>query len=271
MKNKKKAIVLGGGGSLGAYQVGAFKYLYEIGYDYDIVYGTSIGSVNGLVMSQGLESYPYLQELWDNITIKDITNDDIEMYMNFESKANTIKSIKDIVTKLKGNIKTLGANTDNFYNFLTKKVDINKVLNSPIDFKLNTINITIPHITVIDKRKMGNKLIDYVIASCSATPVLQPHKIRHGFIYNWYVDGGFNDNLMISQALEDGYEDILTIDLVYLQPTHKEYMNDPRVKYIFPSESLGSFFTFDHEVLSKNMEIGYKDIKKYFEKEKQGE
>ena len=30
--NKKKAIVLGGGGSLGAYQVGCFKYLHEIGY-----------------------------------------------------------------------------------------------------------------------------------------------------------------------------------------------------------------------------------------------
>ena len=240
--NKKKAIVLGGGGSLGAYQVGCFKYLHEIGYEYDIVYGTSIGSVNGLVMSQGLESYPYLQELWDNITIKDIT------------------------TKLGENIKTLGANTDNFYNFLTKKIDINKVLNSPIDFKLNTINITAPHILVTDKRRMGNKLIDYVIASCSATPVLQPHKIKYGLIYNWYVDGGFNDNLMIDQALKDGYEDILAIDLVYLKPTHEEYMNDPRVKYIFPSEDLGSFFTFDHEVLSKNMEIGYKDIKEYFEK-----
>ena len=266
MINKKKAIVLGGGGSLGAYQVGCFKYLHEIGYEYDIVYGTSIGSVNGLVMSQGLESYPYLQELWDNITIKDITDDDIEMYMNFESMLNTIKSVKDITTKLGKNIKTLGANTDNFYNFLTKKIDINKVLNSPIDFKLNTINITAPHILVTDKRRMGNKLIDYVIASCSATPVLQPHKIKYGLIYNWYVDGGFNDNLMIDQALKDGYEDILAIDLVYLKPTHEEYMNDPRVKYIFPSEDLGSFFTFDHEVLSKNMEIGYKDIKEYFEK-----
>ena len=43
-------------------------------------------------------------------------------------------------------------------------------------------------------------------------------------------------------------------------------MNDQKVKYIFPSENLGSFFTFDHEALSKSMEIGYKDIKEYFEK-----
>ena len=266
MTNKKKAIVLGGGGSLGSYQVGAFKYLYEIGYNYDIIYGSSIGSVNGSIMCQGLESYPYLQELWDNISIRDITEDDIEMNMDTSSKINTIKTIVDIAKVLKKNIKTLGANTDNFYNFLTEKVDINKVLNSPIDFKLNTINITIPHVTVIDKRRMGDKLIDYVIASSRATPVLQPHKIKHGFIYNYYVDGGFADNLMVSQALKDGYEDILAIDLTYLKPTHPEYMNDSRVKYIFPSENLGSFFTFDHEVLSKNMEIGYKDIKEYFEK-----
>ena len=43
-------------------------------------------------------------------------------------------------------------------------------------------------------------------------------------------------------------------------------MNDSRVKHIFPSENLGSFFTFNHEVLSKNMEIVYNDIKEYFEK-----
>ena len=29
-------------------------------------------------------------------------------------------------------------------------------------------------------------------------------------------------------------------------------MNDQRVKYIFPSEDLGSFFTFDHEILNLN-------------------
>ena len=44
----KKAIVLGGGGSLGFYQVGIMKYLKEIGYKYDAIYGTSIGSANGL-------------------------------------------------------------------------------------------------------------------------------------------------------------------------------------------------------------------------------
>lgn len=77
---------------------------------------------------------------------------------------------------------------------------------------------------------------------------------------------GFFDGLPIQKALEDGYEEIIAIDINYIRATHPEYMNDPRVKYIFPSEDLGSFFTFDHEVSSKNMEIGYKDIKEYFEK-----
>ena len=264
--SNKKAIVLGSGGSLGSYEIGCWKYLYEIGYEYNAVYGSSIGSVNGSLMAQGLNMYPYAKKLWDNITIRDITEDDIEMNMDTSSKINTIKTIVDIAKVLKKNIKTLGANTDNFYNFLKEKVDIKKVLESDIDFTLNTINITTLRKLYLTKEQMGDKLIDYILASSSATPVLQPRKIKHGIFTHYYIDGGFFDGLPIQKALKDGYEDILAIDLTYLKPTHEEYMNDPRVKYIFPSENLGSFFTFDHEVLSKNMEIGYKDIKEYFEK-----
>lgn len=38
---------------------------------------------------------------------------------------------------------------------------------------------------------MGGKLIDYILASSSATPVLQPRKIKHGIFTNYYIDGGF--------------------------------------------------------------------------------
>lgn len=262
----KKAIVLGGGGSLGAYQVGCIKYLYEQGYEYDAVFGTSIGAVNGLYLSQGLHTYPTLQKLWDNITIKDITDDDIEMDMNFESLANTIKTAKDIIEVVNKNIKTMGANTDNFYNFLSEKVNIDDVLNSDKEFIINTINITTLRKIYVNKKKMGKKMIDYVLASSAAAPVLQPRKIKHLFVNNYYLDGGYFDNLCIEKALEMGYDDILAIDLQYMKPTHEEYMNDPRVKYIFPSEALGSFFTFDHDQLSMNMEVGYKDIKEYFDK-----
>ena len=43
----KTGIALAGGGSKGSYQTGVWKALRELGIDYDIVTGTSIGAING--------------------------------------------------------------------------------------------------------------------------------------------------------------------------------------------------------------------------------
>ena len=46
----KQAIALAGGGTKGAYQVGAWKAMRELGVPFDIVTGTSIGSVTAALM-----------------------------------------------------------------------------------------------------------------------------------------------------------------------------------------------------------------------------
>jgi NTE family protein len=46
----KRALVLCGGGSLGSYEVGVWKYLREKQMHFDIVTGTSIGSINGAMV-----------------------------------------------------------------------------------------------------------------------------------------------------------------------------------------------------------------------------
>lgn len=48
----KTAIVLAGGGSRGAYQLGVWKALREMGVDYQLVTGTSVGALNGTLMVQ---------------------------------------------------------------------------------------------------------------------------------------------------------------------------------------------------------------------------
>ena len=118
-----RAIVLGGGGSLGAYQIGVWKALKELEVNYDLVVGTSIGAVNGALMAQGLNTYDFAKELWDNITIKDVTTDDIEMYMDFTDLYNTIKSFASIIRVIKYNFKTLGADTTNFKGLFDTIID----------------------------------------------------------------------------------------------------------------------------------------------------
>ncbi|MEG1016631.1 MAG: patatin-like phospholipase family protein, partial [Oscillospiraceae bacterium] len=66
----KKALVLGGGGSKGAYECGAMRALRELGETFDIVTGTSIGALNGALYVQGdLES---LEEMWETICPEDV-------------------------------------------------------------------------------------------------------------------------------------------------------------------------------------------------------
>ena len=50
---KKWALVLEGGGAKGAYQVGAYFALMEMGFDFSKIVGTSIGAFNGAMFAQG--------------------------------------------------------------------------------------------------------------------------------------------------------------------------------------------------------------------------
>ena len=45
-RSMEKGLVLCGGGSLGAYEAGAYQYLLEKNYSFSIMTGTSIGALN---------------------------------------------------------------------------------------------------------------------------------------------------------------------------------------------------------------------------------
>src|SRR5438874_310046 len=68
-----RALVLGGGGVKGAYQVGALrKWLGEDGIDYDILWGISVGAINCAFLAQQKKGEPKgahekLDELWRRV------------------------------------------------------------------------------------------------------------------------------------------------------------------------------------------------------------
>jgi len=62
----KTALVLSGGGGKGAFQVGAEKYLREeLGYEWDIIAGVSVGALNGTMLA--MEKYTRLEAIWKTI------------------------------------------------------------------------------------------------------------------------------------------------------------------------------------------------------------
>lgn len=68
------AFVLGGGGHLGAYEVGMLKALMERGVRPDLVVGTSIGAINGaaLAADPGAGAVERLEHTWRTLTDKEV-------------------------------------------------------------------------------------------------------------------------------------------------------------------------------------------------------
>ena len=72
----KRALVLSGGGSRGAYEIGAWQALAELGVRLHAVYGTSIGAINAALVAQG--DLDLAKELWAHITVRQIVATDEE-------------------------------------------------------------------------------------------------------------------------------------------------------------------------------------------------
>ena len=51
MEERRTAFVLGGGGLLGAVEVGMLRALFERGIQPDLVLGTSVGALNGALVA----------------------------------------------------------------------------------------------------------------------------------------------------------------------------------------------------------------------------
>jgi NTE family protein len=68
------AFVLGGGGVLGATQVGSLRALLEAGITPDLVVGTSVGALNGAFFSAqpGPDGVARLEDVWQSITSSDV-------------------------------------------------------------------------------------------------------------------------------------------------------------------------------------------------------
>ena len=86
-------LVLEGGGAKGSYQAGAIKALYEKGYKFDGVMGTSIGAINGAFVAQGTEEKCF--DFWENISpskhsLIQLKNN----YLYLNKKQNLMQSLK---------------------------------------------------------------------------------------------------------------------------------------------------------------------------------
>lgn len=247
----KRAIVLSGGGAKGAYQIGVWKALRRLHIKYDIVTGTSIGSVNGLMMVQ--KRYFKAKWLWKNIGFDEL----YEVAMPKDSK------IQEVYIKYaKEFIKNGGIETGKMYGLLEKIYDKNTFYNSNIDYGLVTFNLTLMKPEIVKKKDNKENIIEYVLASSTCFPAFKPMKIGNSM----YIDGGYYDNLPINLALDLGAEEVIAVDLNSVGVKGIKKDNKARIIYISPNNNIGSFLVFDSKVAAKSIKFGYNDTMKKYNK-----
>lgn len=249
----KCAIVLGGGGSKGAYQIGAWRALRELGIDYEIITGTSIGACNGALMVQG--DYDRALELWQSIDIDQVVlnglnlRTDLTYYMEHSNK---------LLDFFKTYTNNKGMDTTPFANLLKRFIDRDRFFASSVDYGLVSVKFPSMQPTLKCKDSIPKaQLQDWIMASCSCFPAFPIYEIEG----EGYIDGGYYDNLPISLAFSLGAQEIIAIAL---NPKPHAYTNHPFVRCIQPRERLGGMLDFDSDMIRTHIQLGYLDTLKNF-------
>ena len=233
---KGYGLVLAGGGTKGAYEVGAWKALKELNVNIEAIVGTSIGAINGALFLQ--DDYNKILELYDNIKFEDLVK------ISEANKLNegNIFSRENIVKFTKEFTKNKGLENTPMKNLMEKYIDIEKIYSSSIDYGIVTTSIDLKNksLEIFKEEIEKEKLYEYILAS-ACFPIFKPQKIGDA----QYLDGGMYDNIPVNMLLNKGYENIIVIDISNNGISRKVQNKNAYIKIIKPNEDLGSIFDFD--------------------------
>ena len=252
----KKAVVLGGGGSRGSYQVGVWKALLELGFDYEIVTGTSVGALNGALMVQ--KDYELAARMWQKLRTRDVM--DIAVTDKVENRKDFTGKIGAFITEM---VKKGGADPRPLEQMLRAYIDEEKLRNSEVEFGFVTVEYPRLEPKVLTKETVPDgKMVDYLMASAACFPAMKARVIDG----KTYIDGGYSDNVPVKMAVEMGADDIVAVDLEAIGVVRKMDFPKARLRYLKSRRDLGIFLLFDSHVTARNIQLGYLETLKAFGK-----
>jgi len=246
-------LALEGGGAKGAYQVGAYLALVNNGIKFNWIAGTSIGALNAALMIQNKPEK--MIDLWLNTTT-DIIGINSNLITKIKKKQISFEDLKSGFNNLKKIFKNKGIDTKPFLDVICQNIDEKKIRNKKTKFGLVTLKLKkmTPMEITIDDIPEG-KLSEYIMASCYL-PFFSFKKIIDG---EYYLDGGFYNNLPLQFLENQGCETIYAIRLNSPGFKHNKLKKSTKVIEIKPKKSLGSMILFDKDSCLLNMRRGFYD------------
>jgi len=175
------AVVLGGGGLLGAVQVGMVRALEDVGVRPGLVLGTSVGAMNGAVLAVAPvgEAADRLEALWRSPDAQAVFS------------AGTVRRLRELARS-----GTAAHSPAPLCRVLTAQLGDRRIEDLPVRFQCCAARIEDAAEHWFDE----GPLVDAVLAS-SAVPGLLPPVERDG---HHYLDGGLVNSIPLGRAVELG-------------------------------------------------------------------
>ncbi len=251
------ALVLQGGGALGAYQAGVYQAMHEAGVEPDWVSGVSIGAINSAIIAGNPPKHRLrqLQAFWEMITDRKIWpfTPDGDVFR----KARNAHSC--LVTSVAGQpgffkprfpnpwMSLTGASTATSYydtdplrDTLTELVDFSLINDRVTRFSVGAVNVLTGNFVYFDNAKEEIEP-EHIMASGALPPALPMVKI--GTDYFW--DGGIVSNTPLQHLLDQddklntlvfqvdlfSARGMLPRDIQDVLARHKDIMYSSRTRY----------------------------------------
>jgi predicted patatin/cPLA2 family phospholipase len=274
--NNCRILALSGGGAHGSFEVGIIEKLTNMGYNWDVITGVSVGSINAGLLSMYTNTeqniaIEKLKSLWFSLNNKKVYTVNLNPIFDgslYDNKPlyNTLYSIL------------------NKYNYTRREIFISATEVNSGYYRTFT-NSDMPN---------TKTMVDIIISS-SSIPIYFPPKLMNG---KYYMDGGLFSNILIEPAvnycLKKNKTNIIIDAILASSPlnnvtsseinkytifgtTHRAYelmfnalfnhelyikCNNGYKMYIYkPGNSLhGGLFDFNFEDIYKNYKIGYNSV-----------
>lgn len=210
----KIAYLFHGGGSLGAYQVGVYKGLYENGYAPNWLVGTSIGAINSAIIAGNAPELGVtkLQAFWETIATKMpavplmLNNITLERWQHFLSADYTACFGQPgfFMPRKMSPWLALESTADklSFYDnselreTLSRFIDFKRINDQKIRLSMGAVRVSTGHLVYFDNTKIEITL-DHVMASSALPPGFPAVAIDQQF----YWDGGVHSNTQLNLLL----------------------------------------------------------------------
>ena len=243
----RKALVLAGGGARGSYQVGVWRALTELGWNPQIITGTSVGSLNGAMFA--LDLYETARDMWTSIRNQDV----MELPEETRNLTELHQFLRDVV-------RAGGMDVTPLEEIVERVLDEDALRASPIRFGLVTVEKRglKPRELPLEEIPKG-KVKDYLLASAACFPALRAKQIDGV----QFLDGGYRDNMPTGLAQKMGAEELVCVDLEGVGITLPNRTGLPTTM-VRSYWELGDILHFDPDTARRNIELGYYDTLRAF-------